>query len=58
MTAGTEVRIVSGPYWPSCHEVVGMVRFHAPGRYLPVMLPVGGVMVTADVLPGEIEVAA
>ena len=55
--AGTRVRITSGPYLVQ-HGTEGVVRAHAPGRFVPVMLPVGGVMVTADVLPDEIEVAA
>ena len=56
MTPGQRVVITSGPYLAQ-HGTEGVVKAHAPGRYLPVMLPVGGAMVTADVLPGEIEVA-
>lgn len=57
MTPGTKVRITSGPFWPACHDLLGVVRHHAPSLFVPVMVQVGGAMVTADVLPGEIEVA-
>ena len=57
MTPGQRVVITSGPYLAQ-HGTEGVVKHHAPGTYLPVMLPVGDFMVTADVLPGEIEVAA
>ena len=58
MNARTPVHITAGPYYPTCHDCPCVVVDHAPGTFVPVsvMLP-GGVVVTADVLPGEIEVA-
>ena len=53
---GTVIRVTGGPYYPTCHDLPGVVRHHAPGTYTPATFLVGGAMVTADLLPGEIEV--
>ena len=58
MTPRQPVRIIAGPYYPTCHDAPCQVEDHAPGTYIPiaVMLP-GEVVVSADVLAGEIEAA-
>ena len=57
MIPGTPVRIVSGPFL-TLYGCLGLVRVHAPGRYVSLAVQHGDETRVVDVLPGEFEEVA